>query len=127
MHFQGLATEIIPQLSLSSGLAKAPAVALLALFYLLYTRYATPLRKIPGPWLASLTKLWLVQKTRSFDRHNVDIALRKKYGSVVRVAPNEVMVSSLNAIRTIYGTLNFVTHLLSSSILMGPNLRIITR
>ncbi|KAE9368510.1 cytochrome P450 [Stipitochalara longipes BDJ] len=106
MPSQRLFVENVAQISLVSGAKKGIVVAVLALLYVLYTRYATPLRKIPGPLLASITKLWLVQQTRGFDRHNVDIALRKKYGTMVRIAPNEVMVSSLGAIRTIYGAAN---------------------
>ena len=89
--------------SLASGAMKSIVLAFLALMYMLYVRYATPLRKIPGPFLASITKLWVVQQTRGLNRHLVDIDLRKKYGTMVRVAPNEVMISNLDAIKTIYG------------------------
>ena len=97
--------ENVLRISRSSGLANGIAVAVLTLLYVFYRRYATPLRKIPRPFLASITKLWVVQKTRGLERHNVDIAVRKKYGPVVRVAPNEVLVCSPKALRTIYGSL----------------------
>ncbi|PMD38159.1 cytochrome P450 [Hyaloscypha variabilis F] len=103
IHSQRLYVQNVAQISLASGATKSILVAVLALLYVLYTRYATPLCKIPGPFLASITKLWVVQQTRSFNRHNVDIELHKKYGTMVRVAPNEVMVSDLDAMRTIYG------------------------
>ena len=76
---------------------------ILGLLYVLYTRYATPLRKIPGPILASITKLWIVKQQRTFLRHFVDMDLHKKYGTIVHIAPNEVMVSSPQAFKTIYG------------------------
>jgi hypothetical protein len=76
---------------------------ILGLLYALYTRYATPLRKVPGPILASITKLWIVKQQRNFLRHFVDMDLHKKYGAIVRIAPNEVMVSSPQAFKTIYG------------------------
>ena len=98
--------ENVAQMLLASSAAKGILVAVLALLYMLYTRYATPLRRIPGPFLASVTKLWVVQQTRSLNRHIVDMELRKKYGTMVRVAPNEVMVSNLDAMRTIYGTVH---------------------
>ncbi|KUJ24373.1 cytochrome P450 [Mollisia scopiformis] len=75
----------------------------LALLWIILTREATPLRKIPGPFLASITRLWIVQKQRSFQRPLVDIDLHKKYGPIVRIAPNEVLISSPQAFRTVYG------------------------
>jgi hypothetical protein len=79
------------------------SLGILGLLYALYTRYATPLRKIPGPILASITKLWIVKQQRTFLRHFVDMDLHKRYGTIVRIAPNEVMVPSPQAFRTIYG------------------------
>ena len=86
---------------------RAAILTSLGILYVIYTRALTPLRKIPGPFLASITKLWIVNKQRSFKRHEVDIALHKKYGPILRVAPTEIMVSSLRAFRTIYGTLAY--------------------
>lgn len=88
-------------------LFRAAILTSLGILYVIYTRELTSLRRIPGPFLASITKLWIVNKQRSFKRHEVDIALHKKYGPIVRVAPNEVMVSGLEAFRTIYGTLAY--------------------
>lgn len=78
-------------------------VGVLNLLYILYARETTPLRRIPGPFLASITKLWVVQKQRSFKRPLVDIDLHKKYGPIVRIAPNEVLISSPQVFRTVYG------------------------
>lgn len=52
--------ETFPLALSSPGFTKATSVAVLALLYVLYARYATPLRKIPGPFLASISKLWVV-------------------------------------------------------------------
>lgn len=67
----------------------------------LYKRYASPLRKYPGPWLASVTRLWKVKSTASGRTHLDHIALHRKYGPVVRIAPDEVSVSSPEAARTL--------------------------
>ncbi|EOO00667.1 putative pisatin demethylase protein [Phaeoacremonium minimum UCRPA7] len=77
------------------------AVILPALFAtrLLYKRYASPLRKYPGPWLASVSRLWKVLSTASTRTHLDHIALHKKYGPIVRIAPDEVSVSSPEAAR----------------------------
>ncbi len=83
------------------------ALALAVLFYfvsLIYSREATPLRKVPGPVLASFSRLWLALKTRKRNRHELDLELHKKYGTVVRIGPTHVSISSPDAIKTIYGT-----------------------
>jgi len=129
IHSQRLYVQNVAQISLASGATKIILVAVLALLYVLYTRYATPLCKIPGPFLASITKLWVVQQTRSFNRHNVDIELHKKYGTMVRVAPNEVMVSDLDAMRTIYGTVHpaFLANAAFLAGLLKPNFKLTMR
>ena len=75
----------------------------IGLIYLLYVREGTQLRKVPGPFLASFSKLWMVYKTRQFKRHELDQELHKKYGSVVRIGPTYVSISSPAALKTIYG------------------------
>lgn len=73
----------------------------LLLTRILYKRYASPLRKYPGPFLASFSRLWKVLTTASGHTHLDHIALHAKYGPVVRIAPNEVSVSSPEAARTV--------------------------
>ncbi|KUI65370.1 Pisatin demethylase [Cytospora mali] len=67
----------------------------------LYRKYASPLRKYPGPWLASTTRLWKLVSAASAHTHLDHIELHKKYGPVVRIAPNEVSLSSPEAARTL--------------------------
>ena len=75
---------------------------ILCLIYLLYNRGATPLRNILGPFLASISPVWIVLQQRGLQRPLVDLALHRKYGPVVRIAPNEVIVSSPQSKKTIY-------------------------
>lgn len=67
----------------------------------LVKRYASPLRKYPGPVLASISRLWKVKSVASGRTHLEHIDLHRKYGPVVRIAPNEVSVSSPEAARTL--------------------------
>lgn len=67
----------------------------------LYKRYASPLRQYPGPLLASFSRLWKVFSTASGRTHLDHIDLHRKYGSVVRIAPNEVSLSSPEAARNL--------------------------
>ena len=77
------------------------------LIYLVWVREATPLRKIPGPYLASVSKLWMIYKTRQLKRHELDLELHDTYGPVVRIGPSYVLVSSPDALKTIYGAVSF--------------------
>ncbi|KAK4144487.1 Pisatin demethylase [Dichotomopilus funicola] len=68
----------------------------------LLRRYLSPLRKYPGPALASITRLWKAASTASGRSHHHYIALHRKYNSrVIRIAPNEVSVSSPEAARVL--------------------------
>ena len=67
----------------------------------LHHRYATPLRAYPGPFLASLTRLWKVASTARGNTHLDHIALHQRYGPVVRIAPREVSLASPEAARTL--------------------------
>lgn len=45
-----------------------------------YTRFFHPYSRIPGPFLASLSRLWLVQCVRGGKVHEVTRKLHDKYG-----------------------------------------------
>ncbi|KIW87106.1 uncharacterized protein Z519_12217 [Cladophialophora bantiana CBS 173.52] len=62
-----------------------------------------PLRKVPGPFLAKLTSKWLEYKDHSGVRTATLHEMHKKYGPVVRIAPNEVLFSNPAVIKKIYG------------------------
>ncbi|KAK3352199.1 cytochrome P450 [Lasiosphaeria hispida] len=66
-----------------------------------YKRYASPLRKYPGPPLASVSRLWKVISVARGQTHLEHIALHRKYGPIVRIAPDEVSVASPEAARTL--------------------------
>ncbi|TGJ80519.1 hypothetical protein E0Z10_g8247 [Xylaria hypoxylon] len=66
-----------------------------------YRRYASPLRSIPGPFLASCTRLWKIRSTVSENTHWEHVDLHGKYGPVVRIGPNEVSFSSPQVARNI--------------------------
>lgn len=75
---------------------------LYAIFRTLYCEYATPLRDIPGPWVAKYTRFWLCRaiNSREFDKINID--LHKKHGPIVRLAPNEYSFDDPEAAQIIY-------------------------
>ncbi|KAI9713247.1 MAG: hypothetical protein M1820_001234 [Bogoriella megaspora] len=74
----------------------------LAIFYVIYQRYLHPLAGIPGPFWASLSRLWLVKHCRDGDMHRVMIALHERHGKLIRIGPNELSIADIDAIKTVY-------------------------
>lgn len=68
----------------------------------LYRIYLHPLANIPGPFVASLTSTWLYSLSyRGIEASSVD-NLHKRYGPVVRIAPNEVDIADGAALYLVY-------------------------
>ncbi len=61
----------------------------------------SPLRHIPGPLPAKLSKAWLLAFTLSGRRAFYLHALHQRYGPVVRVGPNDLSFASAAAARDI--------------------------
>ncbi|KAJ9657594.1 hypothetical protein H2198_004240 [Neophaeococcomyces mojaviensis] len=76
---------------------------ILIAWYFIHTRQRRYLSKIPGPLLASFSPIPRLLSVARGSRQNTDIALHRKYGHLVRVAPNVVSVSVSSAIPVIYG------------------------
>jgi hypothetical protein len=57
------------------------ALLALGLVKYIYQTLSSPLRKIPGPFLARFTRLWEVQAVRGHDNPTFNIKLHEKYGA----------------------------------------------
>jgi hypothetical protein len=68
-----------------------------------YNRFFHPLKDIPGPFFASISTLWYFRAVRYARGKDHQLPLHKKYGSFVRISPNQVQISDPAAIETIYG------------------------
>jgi hypothetical protein len=79
-------------LSTTAALLPSPALLLIVplLAYVLYQCYLSPLAKVPGPFVAKLTQLYLAYITRRGRLHRDYVDIHEKYGPVVRVGPNLV-------------------------------------
>jgi hypothetical protein len=77
------AGEIIQTITQSLQIISSYAGALFASI-LLYRRLFHRLRKFPGPFAASVTKLWHVSKCMDSQNHLLLDGLYKKYGKFVR-------------------------------------------
>lgn len=78
----------------------APMVGLLSI---VIAHLVSPLRSIPGPFLARFTKLWFLYKAWLGRSDKDNVALHKKYGTIVRYAPNHYSFSDPEAAKIIYG------------------------
>jgi len=86
----------------SSSLYALPLLTCLIFLVHLYV-YGGTVGRIPGPFFAAFSRLWLIVHSRRGDMHREMISLHRKYGKLVRTGPNEVSVADLAAIKTIYG------------------------
>ncbi|KAK4893334.1 hypothetical protein LTR27_008228 [Elasticomyces elasticus] len=66
-------------------------------------RFITPLRQLPGPFLASITDKWLLYYDLAGLRTLTIHELHRRYGPVVRIAPNELSFSEVSVVNQIYG------------------------
>lgn len=69
-------------------------------FYRCWSR----LRRVPGPFLASLTDIPRAFWVWTRHAHETHIALHRKYGKLVRLGPNMVSVSNALEVDKIYKT-----------------------
>jgi cytochrome P450 len=59
---------------------------------------------VPGPFIARLTKKWILFIDLSGSRARTVHELHKKYGPVVRLGPNELSFAAIEAVKPVYGT-----------------------
>lgn len=81
----------------------AALVLLPFLYYLLPYLRNWSLRKIPAPFPAQFSNLWLMYQCRRGRRFLAVDAAHKKLGTFVRIQPHHVSVADAEAINTIYG------------------------
>jgi hypothetical protein len=79
-----------------------PYLATLFLFIHIFTCYWR-LRRIPGPYLASISDLWRLLAVYRRRPQEIQLQLHRKYGDVVRLGPNCVSVSGPDMVSSIYG------------------------
>ncbi|KAK4205494.1 putative cytochrome P450 E-class, group I [Triangularia verruculosa] len=102
-----LTTYSTTHLGLPSGLITSTAITLsylttLFISIFIYRLFFHPLRHIPGPFIAKITKLYGPWTARNGQMHLEQTKLFTKYGNFVRVAPNEVFMLSVEGIQKIH-------------------------
>lgn len=84
-------------------------VALFAWFILSSVFSWYRLRHIPGPFFGKFSYLWVAYITITGTQHDHLVNLNRRYGSLVRVGPNEVLVDDPDLIRKVSSTKNTYT------------------
>lgn len=64
-----------------------------SMVYGCYNLFLHPLRKVPGPLLAALSPFWQIYHFLGSHQHLEHIKLHEKYGHIVRVSPNTVIIN----------------------------------
>ncbi|KAH8801441.1 cytochrome P450 [Xylogone sp. PMI_703] len=67
-----------------------------------YSYFFHPYSDLPGPFWAKISRFWLVVQVLKGNIDKKQRELHRKYGKIVRIAPNEVSVSDPEAVRVIY-------------------------
>ncbi|KAH9882373.1 hypothetical protein J1614_000609 [Plenodomus biglobosus] len=70
--------------------------------WIIYTRTLHPLASVPGPFWASISRMWYMYRIYIGDMDQVQRRLHERYGPIVRIAPNEVSTTEASAIPKIY-------------------------
>ncbi|KAK5123937.1 hypothetical protein LTR85_002134 [Meristemomyces frigidus] len=99
MASSGLLEALMP-VSISSVLLTVAIGSLASL--IVYRAFFDPLRGIPGPLICRITSLWTYWHSYIGDDCSKIGELHKRYGPVLRIAPNEVSISDGAALAPIY-------------------------
>ena len=98
--------RFFPLLSNSTTMLLILLIPVLVVSFILYRfcyfQFLHPLSKFPGPFWAKQTDFWRVYQLWTTRLPNTLLELHRKYGSVVRVGPNELSFQDLDSIAPIY-------------------------
>lgn len=72
------------------------------LCWIVYCRTIHPLAHIPGPFLASVSRLWIWICVGQGKLEQIETDLHRKHGHLVRIAPNEVSCTDPDAVKGLY-------------------------
>ncbi|KAL8708613.1 MAG: hypothetical protein Q9220_006549 [cf. Caloplaca sp. 1 TL-2023] len=93
MHLYQIAT-----LPISKAIYLLSACTLLAFVLRTLTDYSR-LQQFRGPWLAQVSKLWMMKHTYRGDMHIAVAKACEKYGPLVRIGPNDLVTNDADLLR----------------------------
>ncbi|KAG6366701.1 hypothetical protein INS49_000880 [Diaporthe citri] len=79
----------------------AVLIATVIVLTVIRRRFFSPISSIPGPFLASITRLWHLRQIASGKQNLKLIEQHDKHGHFVRMAPNEVSVNHPDAVKAL--------------------------
>ena len=92
-------------MALAGLLVKAAGLgAVLLITQYVFAYLQSPLKNIPGPFLAKFSNLWRFLNHYRQTHIETQRQLHEKHGDVVRLGPNTVSIADANLIKTIYNT-----------------------
>jgi cytochrome P450 len=94
-------TTSFPSLS-TIALALASYILLSILYQIVHYRFFHPLAHFPGPFLGSVTRLWITYHNVKGRENEVCEELHKKYGPIMRVTPSMLLISDATKLPLIY-------------------------
>jgi hypothetical protein len=91
----------------------------LGIIRLASNKWCYGIQRIPGPWLAAYTNLWrfIIVWNRHPEIHHVK--LHRQYGDIVRLGPNVVSVTDIDAVKQIYALNSGFIKVMNPSLLMA--------
>ncbi|KAI1103282.1 cytochrome P450 [Jackrogersella minutella] len=89
---------------LTAGIAVVALGILHWLVWCVYCIWFHPLAKYPGPKLAAVSQIWFIWSWTTGRYPHILEEAHRKYGDVVRIAPNELSFGTVQAHRDIYST-----------------------
>ncbi|KAM6523116.1 Pisatin demethylase [Fusarium solani] len=72
------------------------------LLWFIYTSFFSSLRKIPGPFLARISRVWEIKKAATGNIHEIMMDLHRCHGPIVRIGPNRYDFDTMEALKIIY-------------------------
>jgi hypothetical protein len=112
-YLPGLVLQVLPSFLLAAGLA--------FFFQMFCNRYYHPLSPVPGPFWASMTRIWWLLVAAGGNQHGIHMAMHKKYGifhlmfllkltltdidikgPIVRVAPDFISIDDPTYLQQFY-------------------------
>ncbi|KAJ5147049.1 hypothetical protein N7476_001423 [Penicillium atrosanguineum] len=73
-----------------------------AVSQIVHYRFFHPLKEFPGPFWASVTRLWIAKQNLQETEYLTAYELTKKYGPVVRITPTLLLVSDHSKLPEVY-------------------------
>ncbi|KAJ5671895.1 hypothetical protein N7507_001022 [Penicillium longicatenatum] len=83
-------------------LALVAYIVLKVVYQIVYYRFFHPLSAFPGPFWASVTRLWIAKQNLQETEYLTCHELSKRYGPVVRITPTLLLVSDHSKLPEVY-------------------------